>query len=146
MKKMQSFYLAIVFAGLSLPVVAKEAVPRDFDFLQMKRGGALFQKHCAVCHGKNAEGAPNWQKRDKDGKFPAPALNGSAHAWHHPTKVLIDVIQNGTQRIGGNMPPWKDKLTESQIRDIIAWFQSKWSDEIYAAWHRMEKEAKSNSH
>ena len=137
----------VIFTGMillisGLPVMSAESVPRDFDFLQMKRGGQLFQQYCAACHGKNAEGAPNWQQRDKHGKFPAPALNGTAHAWHHPGKVLIDVIQNGTQRIGGNMPPWKDRLTETQIRDIIAWFQSKWSDEIYAAWYRIEKDSK----
>ena len=132
--------IAILFISLlSHGIQAAESVPREFDFLQMKRGGELFQQHCASCHGKNAEGAPNWQQRDKNGKFPAPALNGTAHAWHHPTKVLIDVIQNGTERIGGNMPPWKDKLSEAQIRDIIAWFQAKWSDEIYAAWHRNEQ-------
>jgi len=119
-----------------------EPVARDFDFLQMKRGGQLFQQHCAACHGKQGQGANNWQRRDATGKMPAPPLNGTGHAWHHPSKVLIDVIQNGTQRIGGNMPPWKDKLSEPQIRDIIAWFQSKWSDEIYTAWYRNEKNSK----
>ena len=96
----------------------------------------MFQQYCAVCHGKQAEGAPHWQKAGPDGKYPPPPLNGTAHTWHHPTKVLVDVIKNGTQRIGGNMPPWKDKLTDEQIRDIIAWFQAKWSDDIYAAWYR----------
>lgn len=139
MKVIFNVYLVIALFGLSASAWAK-SVPRDFDFLQVKRGGQLFQQHCAACHGKKAEGAPNWQQPDKDGKYPAPALNGTAHAWHHPTTVLIDVIQNGTIRIGGNMPPWKDKLTETQIRDIIAWFQSKWPDEIYAAWYRIEKQ------
>jgi len=130
----------IIFSiALSHSVSAAETVSRDYDFLQMKRGAQLFRQHCAVCHGHNAEGAANWQQRDKHGKFPAPALNGSAHAWHHPTKVLIDVIQNGTLRNGGNMPPWQDKLTEVQIRDIIAWLQSMWSDEVYSAWYRIEK-------
>lgn len=130
--------LAITFASAR----AEERVPRDFDFLQMKRGGQLFQQNCAVCHGKQAEGSPNWQQAGPDGKYPPPPLNGTAHAWHHPTKVLMDVIKNGTQRIGGNMPPWKDKLTDEQIRDIIAWFQAKWPDEIYAAWYRNEQQSR----
>lgn len=140
MKTSHSIYIGMFILGLNLPALA-ETVPRDFDFLQMKRGGQLFQQHCAACHGKNAEGTRNWQQRDAAGKLPPPPLNGTAHAWHHPTSVLIDVIQNGTQRIGGNMPPWKDKLSEAQIRDIIAWFQAKWSDEIYAAWYRLETDA-----
>ncbi|MDH5180455.1 MAG: cytochrome c [Gammaproteobacteria bacterium] len=130
--------IALLTTFVAAQAAAAE-VPRDFDFQQMQRGGALFQQHCAVCHGTNAEGASNWQKTGPDGKYPPPPLNGTAHAWHHPTSVLIDVIRNGTIRIGGNMPPWKDKLDEAQIRDIIAWFQAKWPDEIYAAWYRIEK-------
>ena len=132
---------SLLVAGLALSFsIRAETVPRDFDFLQMKRGGQLFQQHCAACHGKQAEGAANWQRPGPEGKNQPPALNGSAHTWHHPRSVLMDVIKNGTQRIGGSMPPWKDKLSDKQIHDIIAWFQAKWSDEIYAAWHRIEQD------
>ena len=71
---------------------------------------------------------------------PAPPLNGTGHAWHHPQKVLIDVIKNGTARLGGNMPPWKDRLSDQEIEDIIAWFKAQWPDELYAAWDRMNRE------
>jgi mono/diheme cytochrome c family protein len=115
--------------------VPKSSPVRKMDFAQITRGGKLFQQNCAVCHGKQAEGAANWQQMDANGKFPPPPLNGSAHAWHHPHKVLVDTIKNGTAKLGGNMPAWKDKLSHEQINDIIAWFQSKWSDEIYSAWY-----------
>lgn len=141
MKPSHTIYTGMILFGLSLPTTAAESVPRDFDFLQMKRGGQLFQQHCANCHGKQAQGAANWRQRDAAGKSPAPPLNGTGHAWHHPGKVLVDVVKNGTQRIGGNMPAWKGKLSDAQIKDIIAWFQSKWSDEIYAAWHRIEQQS-----
>lgn len=133
--------IAIAWA-LSGGMAMADSVPRDFDFLQMKRGGRLFMQHCAGCHGRQAEGAAGWQQRDAAGRFPPPPLNGSGHAWHHPSKVLMDVIKNGTQRIGGNMPPWRDKLTDEQIRDILAWLQAKWPDEIYAAWYRNNQQAK----
>lgn len=138
---MRIIQLLIILAASTMfnTLVLAEAVARDFDFLQMKRGGLLYQQYCAHCHGENAQGAGNWQMRDAAGRMPAPPLDGTGHAWHHPEKVLIDVIQNGTRRIGGNMPPWKDKLSKAQIHDVIAWFQSKWSDEIYAAWYRQEK-------
>ena len=120
-----------------------QSVPiRKMDFAQITRGGKLFQQNCAVCHGKQAEGAPNWQKMDANGKFPPPPLNGSAHAWHHPQSVLVDTIRNGTAKLGGNMPAWKDKLSNEQINDIIAWFQSKWSDEIYSAWYEMNQRSR----
>ncbi|MEJ2141451.1 MAG: cytochrome c [Gammaproteobacteria bacterium] len=117
----------------------KSEVKRSFNFAQITRGGKLFQQNCAECHGKQAEGAPNWQQMDANGKFPPPPLNGSAHAWHHPRTVLVDTIKNGTAKLGGSMPAWKDKLSDEQINDIIAWFQSKWSDEIYSAWHEMDQ-------
>lgn len=120
----------------------KPGVKRSFDFAQITRGGKLFQQNCAVCHGAKAEGAPDWQKMDDQGKFPPPPLNGTAHAWHHPHPVLVDTIKNGTAKRGGNMPAWKDQLSDQQINDIIAWFQSKWSDEIYSAWYEMDQRSR----
>ena len=112
------------------------SVTRSFDFAQLTRGGQLFQKNCAVCHGTEAQGTASWQQPDADGKYPPPPLNGTAHAWHHSQDVLRDTIKKGTFRIGGKMPPWEGKLSDAEIDDIITWFQSKWSDEIYTVWHK----------
>lgn len=107
----------------------------------VKRGRDLFLKNCAVCHGMNAEGAPGWTQRSSDGKLPAPPLNGTGHAWHHPKQALVYTIKNGTIALGGSMPPWKDKLSDDDINAIIAWFQSQWPQEIYTAWQRLDSEA-----
>lgn len=101
---------------------------------QIARGEAVYRANCVVCHGVNAQGAFNWKKAGPDGKYPAPPLNGTGHAWHHPTKVLHQVIKYGSPAGQGNMPPWKDKLTDQEIDDVIVWFQSKWSPQIYQAW------------
>ena len=114
----------------------------NVDPARIKQGRDLYLKTCKACHGPNAEGAPNWRKRDSEGKFPAPPLNGTGHAWHHPQKDLIYTIKNGTQAIGGNMPGWKDKLSDQEIESIILWFQSMWPDELYQAWARVDKESK----
>lgn len=116
-------------------------VARSFDFAQINHGGQLFQKNCAVCHGAEAQGTVNWRQPDAEGKFPPPPLNGTAHTWHHSLKVLKDTIKKGTLRLGGNMPPWQDKLSDKDIEDIIAWIQSKWSDEIYAAWYQRQQQS-----
>ena len=126
----------------TIEIETKFTPVRKMDFTQISRGGKLYQQNCAVCHGKQAEGAPNWQQMDANGKFPPPPLNGSAHAWHHPKSVLVDTIKNGTAKLGGNMPAWKDKLSNEQINDIIAWFQSKWSDDIYSAWYEMDQRSR----
>ena len=119
------------------PIVSRPAV----DPAILAQGKTLFATHCAACHGDRAQGAANWQQVGPDGKYPPPALDGSAHAWHHPTAVLRQVIRNGTQRIGGNMPPWRDRLNDAEIDAIIAWFQSLWPDEIFAAWADMNRKA-----
>lgn len=114
---------------------AKPATVRPtVDPQVLARGEAVFRQNCASCHGDRAQGAPNWEKPGPDGKYPAPPLDGSAHAWHHPRIALEKVIKQGTQKIGGNMPPWQGKLSDSDIDAVIAYFQSLWPDEIYAAW------------
>lgn len=107
---------------------------RWFGFQHARQGGRIFKENCASCHGLQGEGAINWQQPGPDGKFQAPPLNGSGHAWHHPLKMLAYVIKNGSPGSQGNMPAWKEKLTDEEIFSVIAWFQSKWPQDIYNAW------------
>lgn len=122
------------------PKAPLPSASRQNDFAQVNRGVKIYQTHCAVCHGKSAEGAPNWRQVNAQGKYPAPPLNGSGHAWHHPYKMLGHVIKNGSPGGQGDMPAWKDKLTDQQIGDVIAWFISKWPDQAYDAWYRINRE------
>lgn len=121
-----------------------EAAPieRKADFAQIARGGQIFEKNCAVCHGAQGQGAVNWRMRTPDGKFPPPPLNGTGHAWHHPLAALRYVIKNGSPGGQGNMPAWKDKLTDQQIDDVIAWFQSKWPDRVYQVWAQNDQRSR----
>jgi len=120
--------------------ISQEVVPeRVEDFARVSRGGRLYQQNCAECHGNAAQGGANWRQRDADGMFPPPPLNGTGHAWHHPRRMLHHVIANGSPGGQGNMPAWRDKLSDEEIDDIIAWFQSKWPDPVYAAWQRMDR-------
>ncbi len=112
-----------------------KTVKRDIDPVQYSRGARLYQLNCAKCHGLNAEGAKDWRQADENGKNPAPPLNGTGHTWHHSTKALFNVIRNGTGKIGGNMPAWKDKLSDHEITLILTWATAQWSDEIYTAWY-----------
>lgn len=126
------------------PVVASPApaVQRNVDRAVLARGGDLYLQYCASCHGDRAQGAPNWQKPGSDGRFPPPPLDGSAHAWHHPMTALKQTIREGTQRLGGSMPPWRGKLSDSDIEAVIAWFQSTWPDEIYRAWLDIDRRSR----
>lgn len=112
---------------------------RITDKAVLAHGKKIFQANCSACHGSNAEGAPNWRQRGPDGKLPAPPLNGTGHMWHHPMKALRYTILNGTEKLGGNMPAWKGRLSDKDITAVIAWLQSLWSDEIYRHWKEIDQ-------
>lgn len=117
-------------------------VPHGLDPTLVARGADIYTANCAACHGARAEGAPNWQRPGPDGKYPAPPLDGSGHAWHHPSAALKQTIRGGTLKLGGSMPAWKDKLTDDDIEVVIVWMQSRWPEEIYRSWLAMEEKAR----
>jgi mono/diheme cytochrome c family protein len=112
---------------------------RQYDSEQLTLGEKIYQTNCASCHGGQAQGDANWRKKDADGHYPAPPLNGSGHAWHHSTAVLSDVIINGSAPGKGKMPAWKDKLSEDEIYAVIDWFQSSWPQPLYEAWFEIQQ-------
>ena len=122
--------------------VVSSAPVRVTDAGQLARGAKIYKDNCAVCHGGQAQGAANWQKPGADGKYPAPPLDGSAHAWHHPYAQLKQTIQEGTLKLGGSMPAWKGKLSEADSEAVIAWFQSTWPDPIYNAWSDIDRRSR----
>ena len=81
------------------------------------------------------------QVRDADGHYPPPPLDDSAHAWHHPTAVLLEAVREGSPEGEGKMPAWKGRLTEQQMQDVVAYIKSLWSDEVYALWLKMERQS-----
>ena len=108
---------------------------------RIEQGQSLYAKNCAACHGSDAQASSDWRKRDTNGNYPPPPLDGTAHTWHHPKTALIYTIKNGTKAIGGSMPAWKDTLSDEEIESIILWLQSKWPEQIYQAWVKRDKES-----
>ncbi len=115
------------------------------DETTLALGKKVFDNHCASCHGGSGQGADDWQKPGPDGKYPAPPLNGTGHAWHHPMAALQQTIRNGTARIGGNMPAWENELSDEEINAVIYWFQSQWPVELYGAWREADARARSGA-
>jgi mono/diheme cytochrome c family protein len=109
---------------------------------QANRGQVVFTSNCVVCHGKNAEATVDWKNPDASDTYPPPPLNGSAHAWHHPLSVLGRTIYLGGAPVGGQMPAFKEVLSETEIIDVIAHFQSYWSDAIYERWLTIENSSR----
>ena len=148
MKRIEKVYLILGF--FLLLARCSEPLPRQlsdqendtptrwYNNEQVLVGAQVVAEHCAVCHGDNAEGrVSDWRQRLDDGSLPPPPLNGSAHAWHHPNSVLLQVINNGGTPLGGTMPAFVDVLGRPDKLAAIAYFQNFWSDEIYAQWIQM---------
>lgn len=158
MKKALAVLAAALVIGIFIPgsgiipnAVARNPVPQPpmpdnapprpkVDFSVIVKGAKLFRQNCATCHGPLGQGVPDWHKPGKDGKYPAPPLNGSGHTWHHSTRVLKQIINNGTAALGGNMPAWKGKLSDQEIDSILEWMKAQWPDNIYWAWSERDKQ------
>ena len=125
----------VVMQSTSNDGPVEEAIAgRWYSEQQVAQGEPLYQTHCASCHGPESAATPNWREADENGKYPPPPLNGTAHAWHHPMSLLVKTVMTGGIPLGGQMPPFEAVLQEQEIRSILAWIQTHWSDEIYQNW------------
>jgi mono/diheme cytochrome c family protein len=148
MKKTNTPLLAALLAGLTLTACERlpfaDAAPPDRyrDAQQIARGQAVYMQHCMSCHGVEGKGLPgDWRIRDADGRFPPPPLDDSAHAWHHPTADLLEMIRDRSPAGQGNMPAWNGKLSEQAMQDVVAYIKSLWSDPVYQLWWKMERQS-----
>lgn len=119
------------------PVAGPEAgAARIVDPDSIARGALLFAEHCAQCHGPKGQGHPDWNT-PSDGSFAAaPPLNGTGNDWKRSRAELLGIIKNGIKRPDGVavMPAWKGRVTEQDMQDVMAWFQSLWPADVYARW------------
>jgi mono/diheme cytochrome c family protein len=157
MKKTSLLILATLLAGLMLSACEKAPnsatthtmtnadegpLDRNLDSVQVARGLNIYKKNCAECHGAAGKGPPgDWRIPGADGKYPPPPLDDSAHAWHHPTAALLYVIHEGSPGGQGNMPAWKDKLSEQEMQDVVVYIKSLWSDPVYRLWSKTEQQS-----
>jgi mono/diheme cytochrome c family protein len=115
--------LAPAFCALLLPTVTPAA----------DRGQALYEQHCASCHGRNLEGQPDWQRRGPDGLMPAPPHDASGHTWHHSDDQLFLITKRGISALVPNyksaMPAFEAVLSDEEIRAVLSYIKSKWPRE-----------------
>lgn len=77
-------------------------------------GAATYKAKCAMCHGPDGTAATPVGKMMKVPSFKDPAVVKT------PDAALIAVTKNGK----GKMPAYTGKLTDDQIREVIAFIRT----------------------
>lgn len=128
-KRAAFMLVAATVGAVSLPVAAQSP-----ETGALAEGRALYQTHCASCHGKNLEGQPEWQIRRPDGRLPAPPHDRTGHTWHHPDDHLFRMTKYGLvpplapKGYESDMPAFGDILTDDEIWSILDFIKSTWPD------------------
>jgi mono/diheme cytochrome c family protein len=118
------------------------------DPAQLALGEKIYAQHCAACHGAKLEGQPNWQKRLPTGRFPAPPHDDSGHTWHHTDELLFGITKHGLvppyapAGYESDMPAFAGKLSDAEIRAVLAYIESHWSDEVRKLRAEMTRNAR----
>ncbi|MGA8051739.1 MAG: cytochrome c [Burkholderiales bacterium] len=126
-----------LLAGALLAGCGEESATRaQRDPATLAQGQKLYAQHCAACHGANLEGQRDWRRRLPNGRLPAPPHDGSGHTWHHPERVLFEITKFGlvppNAPVGyqSDMPAYAGKLSDDEIRAVLAFIESRWSKDV----------------
>ena len=98
-------------------------------------GAAVYEQHCAACHGRELEGEPDWRRRKADGTLPAPPHDATGHTWHHSDELLFRLTRDGLGVIAGEdyrtaMPAYRGILSDREIWSVLAYIKSRWPADI----------------
>ena len=96
---------------VSGPMGKAEAVAaRPADQLD---GATIFKRNCVMCHGPDGKGVATFKTPD----FTDPKVQASL-----TDDQILETIKNGKK--GTVMPPWRDKLSEQDIKTVAAHIRS----------------------
>ena len=118
----------------------------------LAQGRAVYQAHCAACHGMWLEGQPHWRERDNAGRLPAPPHDASGHTWHHPDQVLFDVVKYGVAKAAqlkdydSAMPAFEGTLSDAEIVAVLSWIKAQWPSEIRRQQEEVDAAARRRQH
>lgn len=121
---------------------ASPADPRDAALVAL--GERVYAERCASCHGADLEGQPDWRRPLPTGGFPAPPHDETGHTWHHPDRVLFEIIRDGGQAhappgFRSNMPAFGEALSEREIWAVLAYIKSRWPAAILARQRQIDE-------
>jgi mono/diheme cytochrome c family protein len=109
-------------------------------------GKAIYDRHCAACHGGNLEGHVDWRTRLPNGRMLPPPHDDSGHTWHHPSEVLFALTKNGLKPpyapadYPSDMPAFAGTLSDDDIWNVLAFIRSRWSEPIRTRHAELERQ------
>jgi mono/diheme cytochrome c family protein len=90
-------------------------------------GQDVYAENCAACHGDLGQGHV---------LAAAPALDASEHAWHHPDRLIQQLLVDG----GQTMPAFGEVLTDEEIVAVIRYIQTWWTADQIASQQQASEE------
>jgi cbb3-type cytochrome c oxidase subunit III len=109
----------LVMAASSLLVHSRGSAAGEPD------GKAIFTAKCSTCHQANGAG-----------NGPYPPLAGNPDIVSSDTQRIISTVLNGRsgpieilgKSYNGNMPVWRDKLTNAEVAAVVSYVRSAWGN------------------
>lgn len=123
------------------------ALPDLGDPQRIAAGQAVYDAHCASCHGARLEGQPDWTTRRANGRLPAPPHDDTGHTWHHPSDMLFAITKHGLKPphapagYESDMPAFAGVLSDDEIWAVLAFIRSKWSDRVRATHDELDRQS-----
>jgi len=124
----KSLILVLLVAGLGVTaVLLVDAWLRRGEEMPAATGGqqgrALYEAHCAVCHGAAGKGDGPGARVVRQ-----PMRDFSDPAAMQPVtdRFLFEIIKKGSSQFGRSnaMPAWGMKLSDADIHDVVAYIRS----------------------
>ncbi|MBI2983554.1 MAG: cytochrome c [Chloroflexi bacterium] len=137
----------VVLLGLLIGSTGALAAIRDrWDLMNRtpeSRGAQVYQVSCAGCHGGPAGGTITDQP---------PKHNANGHTWQHADCELMQMIRDSTTvsvssrhplaapPLASAMPAFRGRLDDDDIRDVVAYIRTMWTDDQRASQRQLTRE------
>ena len=127
-------WLALISVGS--PLAQLPLAPGPSLSAQEREGETLYVANCQSCHGGSSGGSMM--------DYP-PRHNANGHTWHHPDCELVQIVRDGGDEMtrsmrdmmappgAPQMPVWRDKLSDDQIRAVLAYIKTMWTPQERSA-------------
>lgn len=145
-------FVGVLVVGLVVIVALRAAANAEqhanpLDRALVTQGRIVYRQYCAMCHGVNLEGQPNWKEELPEGGRPAPPHDVNGHTWHHADALLFAIVKEGEGAVDlpgyiYRMPAFGDTLSDEEIWAVLAYIKSTWPSDIQATQEAISQQAR----